>query len=85
MTSHEIIVTSGTVVILTTCAPQDLKRKLSAFDEKRGPSMVTQVPEGWIGMLESSAACFKQALVRAQKGSSTGKWQIPGSLSYVPS
>ena len=68
-----------------TWPPQDLKRKLSAFDENLGPSMVTQVPVEWTGMLDSSAACFKQDWVSAQNGWSTGKWQMPGRVSHDPS
>lgn len=59
--------------MLITWPPQDLKRKLSALDEKRGPSMVTQVPEGCTGMLDASAAFFRQSRVREQNGSATGR------------
>ena len=56
-----------------TWPPQDLNRKLSALDENLGPSIVMQVPVECTGMLDSSAACFKQERVTIQKGSSTGK------------
>jgi hypothetical protein len=59
--------------MLITWPPQDLKRRLSALDENLGPSIVMQVPEECTGMLDSSAACFKQERVSTQKGSSTGK------------
>ena len=68
-----------------TSQPHDLKSRLSALDEKRGPSIVTQVPLECITTLVSLAAFSKQDRVSWQKGSATGKWQMPGYKSQVPS
>lgn len=51
--------TSGTVVMLMQCAPQEFHSLLSAREEKRGPSIVNMVPFSWQDIPSSLAQLYK--------------------------
>ena len=78
---HRNTPTSGTVVMLTTSAPQSRYILDSAFDENLGPLIVTIVPPSWQVRPRSFVVSIK--IWKNAKYTSSLKWKINIHFGYL--